>query len=81
MRSWRVRSQTGRSTVIQTLEVRTGWGLRTEDKFPQHFVPRAGRKRALVVLHVWGGGKREGNVRVKIARTQITMMLPSKVRQ
>ena len=35
--------------------IRSRWALGVEDKFPQHFIPRANRKKDLVFLHVcWG---------------------------
>lgn len=53
VRSWTAGGQTGRSTVSQTLGIRTGWGLRTKDKFSQHFVPQARRKSFGGSMCVW----------------------------
>ena len=72
--SWGFGGQTGRSIVGQTLGDKAGWGLRTEDKCPQHFVPQERRKGALVVPYVLGV-EREGNVRAVIARTQVTYVI------
>lgn len=79
-KSWMVGGQIGKSTVSLTLKVKDWGSAKNWRQFPQHVVPWSKRKRAWVVLHLFGV-EREGNIRVEIARVQMTMVFSSKGRQ